>query len=227
MIGTNSTNDIERCVLLRLRTASNGHDSPSRGQTRGHSNCAAQNARSDSRLVEVHHRARVGVTRSAQATSHSHRRPLNSATEPCMPATRLTDRKRSGGGATREESSLPSPPTVQMCHLPRIQQAPCSGAPVRTTYNGPGHVGEWNTGRNQSQNRCTALHAGSRILANCPSLREPRLLSVAGIDRTFCSEPSCGSARLGWLPSSASPSFVMGVREFAPAAGGTAPTIGR
>jgi hypothetical protein len=168
MIGTNSTNDIERCVLLRLRTASNGHDSPSRGQTRGHSNCAAQNARSDSRLVEVHHRARVGVTRSAQATSHSHRRPLNSATEPCMPATRLTDRKRSGGGATREESSLPSPPTVQMCHLPRIQQAPCSGAPVRTTYNGPGRLGgvehQPETSHRTAVRRFTQAHGSWRIV---------------------------------------------------------------
>lgn len=26
-----------------------------------------------------------------------------------------------------------------------IQQTPCSGAPVRTVYNGPGRLGQWNT----------------------------------------------------------------------------------
>ena len=40
--------------------------------------------------------------RATQATSHSHRRPFDSATEPRMPATRLADRRRFRGGGTRE-----------------------------------------------------------------------------------------------------------------------------
>jgi hypothetical protein len=128
---------------------------------------------------------------------------------------------------TQSGAPCPSPPTVQMCHSPGSNRLPAQQHPSGRLELPRTRGGVEHQPADQPQNRCTALHSRARNLANCPSLREPRLLSVAGVDRTFCSEPSCGSARLGWLPSSASPSFVMGVREFAPAAGGTAPKIGR
>jgi hypothetical protein len=44
----------------------------------------------------------LGVLRSCQTlTSHSHRRPLDSATETDRVTTGLTDRRRSDGGDTR------------------------------------------------------------------------------------------------------------------------------
>ncbi len=62
-------------------------------------------------------------------TSHSHRRPLDGTTEPRTVKASLTDRRRFRGGGTREAPSLSSHPTVEMCHLPRIHQAPCSTTP--------------------------------------------------------------------------------------------------
>jgi len=48
------------------------------------------------------------------------------------------------GVACREESSSR---LLQMfkCATCQNPTGSCSGAPVRTAYNGPGHLGEWNT----------------------------------------------------------------------------------
>jgi len=51
-------------------------------------------------------------------------------------ATRLTDRRRSDGGDTRDKSSLPSPPAVQMCHLPESNSLPAQRHPSESVPSG-------------------------------------------------------------------------------------------
>jgi hypothetical protein len=102
----------------------------------------------------------------------------------------------------------PSVGVLQMfkCATCQIQQAPCTTAPARAAYNGPGRLGEWNP---SSGNRwgSSSRYGASLRRENGQIIRrfQSRVFSASlGLDRAFCSEPSCGSARSGWLPSSAS-----------------------
>jgi hypothetical protein len=90
-----------------------------------------------------------------------------------MVAAGLTDRRRFHGGGSRD--AVLSCESSNCSNVPPagIQQAPCLGAPIRTAYDGPGRLGEWNTSRNQSRNRRRAssgygAYTGTRILAKYP-----------------------------------------------------------
>jgi hypothetical protein len=71
-------------------------------------------------------------------------------------ATRQRHRSSHGDGQVDRSKMFPAaaaqakPPrsrVLQMfkCATCQIQQTPCSAAPIRMTYNGPGGLGEWNT----------------------------------------------------------------------------------
>jgi hypothetical protein len=62
-----------------------------------------------------------------------------------MGATRSTDRRRSDGGDTRDQSFPSSPPTVQMCHLSDPTGSQLSGT-RQNGYDGPGRLREWEHG---------------------------------------------------------------------------------
>ncbi len=49
------------------------------------------------------------------------------------------------------------------CATRWIQQTPCSAAPIRTTYNGPGRLGEWNT-RSRNHGGSSSGYGASRSL---------------------------------------------------------------
>jgi hypothetical protein len=62
--------------------------------------------------------------------------------------------------------------------LAGIQRAPCSAAPIRTAYNRPGRLGEWNIGRKETSDGTagalaepTALHGAHGAWRNIRSAR--------------------------------------------------------
>jgi len=122
------------------------------------------------RAISPPRRAR---NRQDRPTTHSHRRLLDSATEPRMVAARLTDRGCFRRWRHATSSSPWSPPTVQMCHL-----SDPTGSLLASTrqdgYNGPGRLGESGTqGRKQPRNRWGSnsgygASPGARSLAQYP-----------------------------------------------------------
>jgi hypothetical protein len=153
-------------------------------------------------------RAGANIRRSAQGwpTSHSHRRPLDSATEPrqaghskMFPAVAARDAVlclESSNCSDVPPAANPTGSLLRGTHQDGLQRA-------RTPGRVEHHPEEPITDRWGSSSR----YGASLRRENGQIIRrfQSRVFSASlGLDRAFCSEPSCGSARSGWLPSSAS-----------------------
>jgi len=139
------------------------------------------------RAISPPRRAR---NRQDRPTTHSHRRLLDSATEPRMVAARLTDRGCFRRWRHATSSSPWSPPTVQMCHL-----SDPTGSLLASTrqdgYNGLGRRRERDTGRSQPR-KASAPVQGTAL---CVGPGIPTKYPFAGVRRR--ASDTVSSARTG------------------------------